>query len=42
MFDDNLKTTSVSFLLQILIYKAVSLITLHSNYCIESFYINKN
>ena len=39
MFGGNLKTTSVPFLLQTLIYEVVNLITLHSGYCIVSFYI---
>ena len=36
-FDDNLNTTSVSFLLQNLIYQVVNSIALHLNYCIVSF-----
>ena len=37
-----LKLLLFHFLLQTLIYQAVNFIVLHLNYCIESFYIDKN
>ena len=42
IFDDNLKTTSIYFLLQTLNYSAVNLIAFYLNYYIEPFCIDKN
>ena len=42
ILDDNLKATSVVFFIEDFNLLTVNLIALHLNYCIESFYTDKN